>query len=617
MNSRPCRRWLPAALTCLLLVGVFAPMAALGQSTATRQQNQLSALVGAADSSKSYAASVVDFAVASGLSVSSSQSQLNRGDSLLATAQADLQAGTNLAAGVQAAQAAMADYAAAATSSSVALTNAGLTASVDYDAALSAVAEVNSTVNVMASVEAHACAGASTATPEVQAVTQACAQVAASLLSARAELDQAASLLVQTKGTVTASASISQALALVAQARAEVQACQPLILTVASYTYSLRGQAYLAAVVDPLYASANATVMTEGSLIANITAYQAAWGAYAESQASAAASVGSSAASLQTAISGVDKSATSSDINSSEGTAGQLKSDLQVLLTLSEVAALPGLVADINSAINAVGSYQSALATAQAWSGMYDQTQLSSFGAYLSQGTSDEGAVQTTGSAYLASYNVVVSDLDGVATLLGLPPVKAVLSLPVSQTVSSVSTSLSAETSAMGTVGADITSLNAVASSAEPAVVVSGDLLATASGVSASGGAYLNSTAKATLGEVSARAVTAAQAAQSYLTSVGDLLQSSIGTCSSVVASLNASAASLAAQTQDSASAAAAALASVQSDAKIRVTVIASGQADVTQALQLFSAQDVSAGAAAMANASLEFQAASGPSPRA
>jgi hypothetical protein len=49
----------------------------------------------------------------------------------------------------------------------------------------------------------------------------------------------------------------------------------------------------------------------------------------------------------------------------------------------------------------------------------------------------------------------------------------------------------------------------------------------------------------------------------------------------------------------------------LNSDTHTRISEAATGQADVSQALQLFSGLNVSAGATEMVNAYLEFQAAS------
>lgn len=609
MSVRTGRRWLPIIVVCLLLAGIFAPVEALGQaSPSSQQQGQLALLVSVAESSRTYAHGAVDYAASSGLSVGSAQARLAQGDSLLSTAQADLQAGANLAAGIESAQAAMSDYSAAAATASLALSNAGLTASVDYDAAVSAVAEVNATVNVVASVAAQACASGSTA----QAFAQACAQVSAQVSAARLDLAQASSLLVRSDGQVVASADVSQALSLVAKARAQVEASQSELLTIASYTYVLRGQAYVASVVNPLSAGANATIKAEGSAVTNLTDYQMSWTAYAHAQASAVTSVSSAASALGTAISQVDTGAVATSISSAQSTAGQVNTEMSALLAITALAAFPSVIADIDACVSATSSYESALASASTWSNAYSQTSVSGFGSYLSTGTSDSAAVQSAGSAYVSAYNKVVQDLSGLLTVPGVQAIYNILvGLPVSSTVSGADSALSQETSAMATVQSGISSLSTAVASSGPDIIVSNTLLDDAAASSAQGTIYLNATAAAALAQVSAYAQATAQAAQAYVASAQACLQTTIGGYADSAASLASSGTALDTQTQASVSVTGSAVAYISSDLRLRSSEAATGRADVAQALQFLSSQNVSAGVAAIAQACLEFRMAS------
>ncbi|MDG6900793.1 MAG: hypothetical protein JRM80_02365 [Nitrososphaerota archaeon] len=608
MSSFSRRRLLPVALGCVLVAGLFTPMVALEQSNGTGQQAQLAALVSAAESSKTYTTTAVNYAAANGLDVGGARAQLNQGDSLLAAAQSDLQAGTNLSAGIEAVQAAMSDYEGAAAASTIALSDAGLTASVDYDAALAAVAETNATVSIVASVVAQACAGASGA----QALVQACAQAGAQAASAKADLDQAASLLAQTNGHMATSADISQALSLVAQARTEAGACQSELLTIASYTYPQRGQVYLSTVVNPAYSAANSTIKDEAAVQANLSAYQESWTAYVRAQTPAAAEINSSASALSGAIAAVETGAVSASISAAQSTAGKVGADMSALLNLAGILALPNLVSAIQASASATSSYSGALATAGAWNSAYSGTQLSGFASYLSTGNADSTAVQTSGAAYVSDYQAVVVDLGGYLAVPGVSSIYYDLtSLQVSSTASGASASLQQEVSAVGTVESDVSAFNAAVSAGQSAIVVGSSLLSSAAKITASRPAYLNATADAALGEVSAGAQAAAQAALSYVAAAQTCLQASAGTYAGSLATLLAAGSSLGTQTRISTGAAASALSYVQGDYDARTAETASGRAYVSQALLLFSSQNVEAGVAAMAQAYAQFQAAS------
>ncbi|MDG6974701.1 MAG: hypothetical protein JRN27_01210 [Nitrososphaerota archaeon] len=609
MNGHSRRKWIPAALACILIAGTFTPLAVLGQGSAS---SQLTMLISAAGSARSYAYDTVDYAAASGLAVSGAQALLGQGDSLMATAQADAQAGTAQAAGIQDAQAAMADYAAASASSSVALSKAGLTAAVDYNAVLSAIAEVNATVEVIASVAAQACASGSASSSGAQAFAEACAQVAASVASARANLTQAASALVQAEGHLGASASLSQALSLAALARADLQASQAALMTISSYTYSQRGQEFAASVVAPLSAEANATIGTEAALIASVTAYQADWGAYAKSQAEASANMSASASAVAVAISEVNTSAVSTSVTAAQATDTEVRAEMSALLGL---VGQTSLLAAVQASSSAAIRYDGSLNSSAAWSSAFAGANLGAFSGYLSSGVADAAAVQSDGTAYVSAYRSVVADLAAYLTVPGVQSIYNVLTgIQVSGSVSGANAALHQETSAMATIQADISSLGTAVSSGGSAVLVGTDLLSAAAGVSSGGGAYLNATAKATLGQVSVDAMSTAQAAQSFVASAQALMQASIGSYSSSATSLAASGTSLATRTQSSTNATETALAYLQSDSRVRATEAAVAQAHLTQALQLFAAQDVTAGAAAMAQAYLGFQEASSAS---
>ncbi|MDG6982120.1 MAG: hypothetical protein JRM74_01560 [Nitrososphaerota archaeon] len=616
MNLTPARKRLTIPVLCLLVAGLLAPIPIAGMPRASAQSaSQLSTLIAATEGSGAYARSVVGYASSQGLSVSSSQALLSQGDGLLAAAQQDAVSG-NLAAGIGLAQAAMKDYASAAAAASLAISSAGLSATVEYTVVEQAIVEVNATVNAAASVASAACAGAGISSPGGEAFVQACTRLDARIDGAAANLTQAAALAAQADGQASATASFSQAMGLVEAARAGMNSTQSEFMAVASYGYAQRADAYVSAVVDPQYAQANATIGSEQSAVTGLSGYQTSWNAYSQSQASATASIISSASALDGAISQVNTGAVSTSVSAASTTAGKVNSDMSILLNLAGIMAFTNLVQAIQACETATTSYSNTLASAGAWSEAYSGTPLASFSSYLGTGTSDVVAVQSAGSAYVSDYQTVVADLTPI--LSALPAAQTVYgnltSLQVSGTVDGANTAFGHETAAMGTVQADASSLNTSVSTSETAILVSGDLLAAASGASASGGAYLNATVRYSLGQVSTYASATAQAAQAFVASAQACLRASIGTYLSADTSLSASGASLGTQTKGSVSATTAAATYLEGDSRVRIAAVAAGRADLTQALQFFSSQNISAGAAAVAQANLEFQAASGAS---
>jgi hypothetical protein len=470
------------------------------------------------------------------------------------------------------------------------------------------VAEVNASASTVSSVIVQACAGATGSS----SLAQACANVKADIASAAVELRQATSLLIQSNGAATASVDYSQVLSLVASARAEVNATQPGLATITASTYDARGQAFVASVVLPLSAQANATIKSEQAIYANVTQFQTNFNAYAQSQAAASANIVSSVSALATAIAQVNTESATTSITGAQHTASEVELNMSALLGLISGTLFPKVVTDIHACSSDAASYDASLGSAGSQSSAYSQTQLSSFSAYDSTMSSDSNSAQTAGSAYASSCATVVSD---ISTLFTIPGVQAIynllVDLQISGSANDASASLQQETSAMATVLADITSANSIMASTSGEVLLGTDLVATAGSLSTQASLYLNSTGKAALSAVATSMQATAQDAQSFVTGAGSSLQTTVSGFAASATALSSARTSLDTQTQASASSTVLAAAYANSDRSTRTSEVTASQLDVSQALQLFSSMNVSGGAAAMAQACLELQAAS------
>lgn len=622
MNVMGGRRLLPAAIACLVLVGVFTPIVLQGQAAPTGP-NQLSVLIGAAESSKLYAHATVDYAVSHRLAVTGAQAQLNQGDSLITSAKADAQTGNNLAAGIQAAEAAMSAYTAASTEATLALSNAGLTASVDYYAAEDAIVEINATASAALSVAAQACANAGAAALNAAAFAQACSQVKAQVASARVHLGQAASLLIQANAHASAALNLTQALSLIASARGEVASCQSAVITIASYSYSARARAFITSVVVPLSAQANATIKADQSILANLTQLESTYAAYDRSQASAVSTVTSSAGAVSSAISQAqtDVASVSTRVSAAHNTEVQAQQDFAGVSTLiapfTSVSAVASLQASIQAAESSATAYDSKANAAGNDASAFASIGINGLPAYLNMVQGDETSVSAAASAYTSACASVQAQLATVVNLgiiSGLAQWQTALSTDcssVTSTTAGLGTALQTEVSEITTLQSDAISLGSAISASTSAILVANSLLSTAASVSAAGKAYVNATSSIALDKVSTEVQTTAHAAQSLIASANACLQSSVSAFSSSALALSNSAAALRTQSQSYVTTLVTASSYVNSDTHTRISEAATGQADVSRALQLFSGLNVSAGAAEMTNAYLEFQAAS------
>jgi trimeric autotransporter adhesin len=622
VNTRVGSRLLPAAIACLFLAGVFTPLALQGQGVPAGPA-QLSVLIGAAESSRLYAHSAVDFAVSHGLAVAGAQSHLDQGDSLLASAKADAQAGNDLAAGIQAAEAAMSAYTEASAEATIALSNAGLATSFDYYAAEDAIVEINATASVALAVTAQACASAGAAALNAAAFAQACSQVNTQVRSTRANLNQAASLLVHAHGQANATLNLSQAILLIESARGEVASCQSALVTIASYSYSARGRAFVSSVVVPLSAQANATIKAEQSVLANLTQLESTYAAYDQSQSTAVANVTSSASAVATVISQAetDAATVSTKVSSAQSTETQTQQDLSGISSLiapfTSVNAVAALQTSIQTAESSGTAYSSKASAAGNDVSALDSTSIASLSTYLTTVQGDQTSVSAYTAAYTSACSSVQAQLTAVVNLgiiSGLAQWQTNLTTDcsaVTSTTSNLGTAIQSVVSDITTLQSKASSLASVISSSTSAVLVDTSLVSTAGSISTKGKAYVNATSNAALAKVSTEVQATAQTAQSLITSANACLQASVSAYASGALVLSNSAASLRTQSHGYVTMLATAASYVSSDTRTRTSDAVVGRADVSQALQLFSALNVSAGAATMAQASVEFQAAS------
>jgi hypothetical protein len=609
MSPRRLGMLFTAAVACLLVAGIFTSALVIGESGPS--QSQLSALVSAAEGSRAYAYSVVDFAASHNLSVSAAQAQLSQGDSLLGAAQADAQSGTNTSAGIQLAQAAMRDYTYAAAAASVAISSAGLSASADYSVEEDAITDVNSTVSIIASVSADACAQLAVSTSSPSALAQACSEAADQVSAARASLNQAATLAAQANGQAGAGVGYSQVLSLVAAARSDVSSTQSEIVTISSYGYAQRAGAYVSTVIDPLSAQANATVAAERSANASYASFGLSYDAYAQSQASSTSAIDSAASALATATTGVDAGAVTTGASAAEGVEAQVASDLVALLALPGLSPYTKVVSDITGAQASAASFRQAASAAGSETEEYSQTQLQSFSAYLSTIGQDDASVQSSGTAYVSACNSVESDL----SVLIIPGVSAILAnlsgLQISGSVGSLESSLSVAVTALGTVQSDIGAYTTAVAAQSSTIAMPAQLTYAASSASMGAETYLNSSGSYAASQAESSVQAVAQGAASFLGSANSSAYTSTEAFASSEEALVASGSALDSQTSASASAVSAVAGYLRSDAQARVSEAAAGQAAVASALQFFSSLNISEGATLMGQGSLDLQAAS------
>ncbi|MDA4126247.1 MAG: hypothetical protein OK452_03450 [Thaumarchaeota archaeon] len=615
-------RLLAAAVACLVLAGVFTPLVLQGQGSQPGP-SQLSVLIGAAETSKLYAHATVDYATSHRLAITGAKAQVDQGDSLLASAKAKAQAGNSLAVGIQDAEAAMSAYTEASTEATVALSNAGLTASADYYVAEDAIVEVNATASATLSVAAQACANAGAAALNTAAFADACSKVNTQVASARAHLSQAASLLVRAYGQANATLDFSPVLLLIASARGEVTSCESSLVTIASYSYSARARAYVTSVILPLSAQANATIKAEQSLLVNLTQLESTYSSYDQSQASAVASVTSSASAVASAVSQAqtDASSVSTRVSAAHSTEVQIQQDFAGISSLiapfAGVSAVATLQTSIQAAVSSATAYDSKAATAGNDASALASTSISGLSSYLTTVQGDQTSVSAAASAYSTACASVQTQLAAVVNLSiisGLAQWQTALAkdcTSVTSTTAGLGTALQSEVSDVTTLQSKASALATAISTSTSAIIIGTSLVTKAGSVSAEGKAYVNATSKAALAKVSADVQATALTAQSLIASANACLQASVSVYVSSALALSNSAAGLRTQSQGYVNMLATATSYVNSDAHARISEATMGQASVSQALQLFSGLSVSAGATAMAQAYLQFQAAS------
>lgn len=624
MIKRSERTVLSAAAVCLLVAGVLTPIAVLAQlNPSPTPQQQLSAMVSAAESSRAYASSVVSAATLHNLDTSSADSQIAVGDRLLANATSDLSSGTNIAAGLVAAHSAMRAYAGAAATASLVLEQSGFTASVDLAGTSAAVAEVNATASLVASLAAHACSTTMVSAANEGAFNHTCAGISMGVANATLHLRQAAAVVAQVQAGASASASLSGAIRLIAESRAEVETASSLLQTVAAYSYSQRGQVFVETDLSQLYASANATVRTQGSAFANLVQLGGSFNSSLSARASGVANVTTAASNLLASIQSVNTTSDSvtSSISAALSTATKVKNNLTALgILVNGIQAGANLSTAIQTALTAEGDYATSLSVATGDIAGFSAYTLAGFHNYLTAVTAQQGFVDSNGTAYTRAYyevQVQLKLLIATGLVLGLGQFNSTLTVlgkSVISTASNVHGALEGYVQASAAMNGEIAAMVNATSSASAWVEVDNSTLSTISTIAATESTYLSQSGNATVYEASAYLHTTATEATSFIASSRASIHGNVSTFTSAQASLSSRGQELVSNSSTSARAVATATAAVKADLQARTSAITSANADTSYALAMFSSLNIGAGVSAMAQASVELQAASATS---
>ncbi|HKT22564.1 MAG TPA: hypothetical protein VJR06_08155, partial [Nitrososphaerales archaeon] len=271
-------------------------------------------------------------------------------------------------------------------------------------------------------------------------------------------------------------------------------------------------------------------------------------------------------------------------------------------------------VSDVSACQSATTSFTQQVNAVNTESAAYSQAGISAFPAYVATMNRYASNLQSTGTAYTAAYAKVLSDLSPLlgSNLAGLSTIYAdLLGLQVSGSVSGVEGSLGQATSAMATVQADIDAYANAVATQDSLIVMQPELLGSAASVASSAQAYLDAAGASAMANASVSVQAVSHAAQLFVASANSSTSLEVGFFGSAEQSLASSGTALVAQTSACARAVATAGTYIDADIDSRVADSVTAQGDVASALQLFSSLDIGGGVSAMAQASLEFQAAS------
>jgi hypothetical protein len=579
---------------------------------------QLQTLVLAAQTSRSYASTLVSKAASNALDVASEQALLASGDNFLAEAQADLSTSTNLAAGIQDARVAMQDYTGAAIGSSLLLENAGPTTSVDLAAVADAETEVNATVALVSKLVTQACESITVNSANATLFRQSCADAKSGIVNATLAVGEAVSFVAQARVDPSSSVDISQAYTALAEARGDVNASAVELATISSFTYYQRGETYYRTVLLDLYSAANSSVGAQQAASANLTGIQNSFTANVKALTDLAAKV----LTLDSAVEQPWPLAlnVSSSAAASESVAAEVSSNLTSLLGIA--AGLVGsgsLISAINTAQKATSAYSNSVATANSTSAGYTSASIPSFAGYLAGLDTDKQTSRSAGLTFVSDYASVGVQLEALIKTLGILAPQALLNAnstlttlegKVSTTTGSLNEVLTTETQAMssfdGAVNATIAAFGAASG-----VSVNSSTVQAMKALAQNEAVYLNATALET---VDSAATSIPSQANSTAEFIEQLNASLSGTVLHYIGSINLLAgteASVGSGATATASALAGAVAVVRADSSARANALTAAKGEVTLALSFFSNLQVSAGVSAMLDAGADFRTAS------
>ncbi len=504
--------------------------------------------------------------------------------------------------------------------SAVAQSAASQTPTLDVEADSEAIAAVNASTLQVSSAINQTCATTTVANSTYLAKFQLdCASGKAEISNATAALNEAAALVAGVKSGQ--SANLAALANLLSRARASVGNASTQLVTISSFTYASRGEAFAKGPMASQIATANASVRSQGALDAGFKLDVSSFQAFSASQASTADGLDASASTVASSMSSVSMTALDASISSQQATLAAVSGNLTQLSGEIPGLLLPPLQAsdlqgNVTATETSLNSYKSALLSTSASAGDYPRVTISGFSAYVGSFDSGTATSESDGSAFASSLASLQTQL---ATLAGEFPLVSSLAVWQNTFASLVTTvdagntradaSMQATAGALATANSDVVALTTRVQAA-PQVEVNQTLLQNVSSVASSEAGFLNATALAEVRSASASLDSEAQLASSYAASSQSLLGLTVGNFESASQTLIAQGASLKSLGQSTSNAMTTASTFIDQDLTLRSQAFSSAESLISQAMGAFRAQQVPQGTSLLEQASLQLQAA-------
>jgi hypothetical protein len=612
------RKGMAVVLVCVIAGSFLLPQVVFAQNGVLQPtSSQAQAMLEIAQSAQLYAKGLLLIASEAGLNVTQAHESIISGDNALAQAKSEL--GLDVTSAIASTKLATGYYMIASGGLSSELQEAGLLPTVDASTVLSSVVELNDTASRLLVVVIRVCQTISAEVNSSSTALQECSTAEADLNSAMTNVEIAAASAGRYRAGETGT-SLTEAINALVTARGQISEASSLLQQLSAYGYPDRARAFILSNLTPIMNALNASLQQQTSLITQFEQIESSFRGYSNAQSYAVSSATSSALAVSQALGSISFGNSTSAVSSAQSNLLQVEANLTLLsqqvnlylpLNLANL-----LLGNITATQSSAVAYNDSLIRLESVEGSYTSTTVDSFGYYVNGFQSAAANVSASGNAFVDSYSQLQAQVNYILGILPLLQWLLQWNLTLSLLGQGVTSTTNAVDSSDDALGASLTSaagtivnFESAVASVSPSIKLDTAYESNVTAVLENEQTHLNATALAALAQVNSSLKSTSDLSNAFIVQLNALASANVSYFSYGSFSLSSGGTSLVSQTSTCLDTMSTASAYMNSVAQAEATVLQTAQADMSQAMLLFSNEQIAAGVSLLAKASVELQA--------